>query len=200
VVAATAAAGQPEEGSAMRRLSNLVSILAVASALGAGAAVTAAQEATPAATPPALPPPLAAWAAAFAAFDVEAILAAYTADAVFEEVPLNIVAHGQDELRAYLEAVKAAFPDVSLVVSSGFVAGDRAAAEFTVTGTYRGQFPGFPPGAGQPIAIRGASVLELEGDKIRADREYWDASALLVAIGVLVPAGAPGTPAATPAP
>jgi steroid delta-isomerase-like uncharacterized protein len=184
----------------MRRLSILASVLAVVAVLGADAAVTAAQEATPAAAPPVLPPPLAAWAAAFAAFDVEGILAAYTDDAVFEEVPLNIVAHGQDELRAYLEAVKAAFPDVSLVVISGFVAGDRAAAEFTLTATYRGQFPGFPPGAGQNIAIRGASVLELEGDKIRADREYWDASAFLVAIGALMPPGAPGPSAATPAP
>jgi steroid delta-isomerase-like uncharacterized protein len=175
----------------MGRLSVLVSVLALAAVLVAGTALTSAQDASPAALPAGLPPPLADWAAAWAAGDVEGILAAYTDDAVYEEVPIGVVTRGQDELRAHLEELKAAFPDLSVMATSGFVAGDRAAVEWTATGTYSGQFPDLPPGAGQTVTFRGASIVELEGDKIAADREYWDAYAFLVQVGALP---APGTP------
>jgi len=175
----------------MGRLSVLISILALATVLVAGTAL-AAQEASPAASPAALPPPLGDWAAAWAVGDVEGILATFTDDADFEEVPIGVVTHGQDELRAHLEGLKAAFPDISIVVTGGLVAGDRAAAEWTFTGTYSGQFPGLPPGTGQTVTVRGSSILELEGGKIRADREYWDAHAFLVQAGAL---SAPATPA-----
>ena len=64
-----------------------------------------------------------------------------------------------------------------------------------MTGTYTGQFPGLPPGAGQVIRFEGASILELDGDRIRADREYWDSYGLLVAVGALPAPGAEATPA-----
>lgn len=105
-----------------------------------------------------------------------------------------MVTHGQEELRAHVEGLKAAFPNFSLVVSNGFVAGDWAAAEWVVTGTYSGQFPGLPAGSGQSITIHGSSILELEDGKIRADREYWDAYAFLVAAGALPAPEAAATP------
>jgi steroid delta-isomerase-like uncharacterized protein len=178
----------------MRRFVVSVSILTLAVTLLTGA--VAAQEASPAASPAAIPEPLAAWAAAWEAADTEAILATYTEDAVFEEVPLGIVTHGQDELRTHIEGLKAAFPDFSLVVTDAFVAGDWAAAEWVATGTYSGQFPGLPAGTGQSVTIRGSSILEMDGGKIREDREYWDANAFLIAIGALPGPEAAATPAA----
>ena len=175
----------------MRRASILVSVLALAAVLVAGTALAAAQDATPAASPAAVPPPLADWAAAWATGDIDGIVAAYTDDAVYEEVPINLVLHGGDELRAYLEGLWAAIPDLSVVVTSGFVAGDRAAVEWTFAGTYSGQMPGLPPGAGQTVTVRGASILELEGDKIRPEIAYYDAHSFLVQVGALP---APGTP------
>jgi hypothetical protein len=35
-----------------------------------------------------------------------------------------------------------------------------------------------PPGTGQTVIFRGASTLELEGGKCRAEREYYAASLL----------------------
>jgi steroid delta-isomerase-like uncharacterized protein len=107
-------------------------------------------------------------------------------------VPFHLVVRGQDELRAHLEAFYAAFPDIKFVVTGdAFVAGDRAAVEWTATGTYTGQIPGMPPGAGQTVTFRGASILELQGDKVRVEREYYDAASLLAQLGALP---APGTP------
>jgi predicted ester cyclase len=74
---------------------------------------------------------------------------------------------------------------------STFVAGDQAAAEWTAIGTYTGQIPGTPPGAGQTVTFRSASILELEGNKVRTEREYYDAASLLAQLEALP---APGTP------
>lgn len=175
----------------MRRLSVLVSVLGLAIVV-AGAALAVAQDASPAATPAVLPPPLDAWDAAWATGDIEEIPATYTDDVVFEEVPFNLVVRGQDALRALLEAFYAAFPDITFVVTGGaFVAGDRAAVEWTATGTYTGQIPGMPPGAGQTVTFRGANILELKGGKVRAEHEYYDGATLLAQLGALP---APGTP------
>jgi hypothetical protein len=59
-------------------------------------------------------------------------------------------------------------------------------------GTYTGQIAGMPPGAGQSVTFRGASILELESGQIRVEREYYDAASLLAQLGALP---GPGTPA-----
>ncbi len=177
----------------MRHLISIASVLTLSATLLATSSITA-QEVSPAASPSALPDPLTAWAAAWASGDPSQITATYANDAVFEEVPLGVTTHGQDELSSYLQGLKSAFPDFSLVVTDGFIAGNQAAAEWVVTGTYTGQFPGLPPGAGQHFSLRGASILKLENGKIRDDREYWDAYAFLIALGALPAPSEAATP------
>ncbi len=175
----------------MHRLPVLALVLAV---LGLAVLPDAgAQEASPAATPPALPPLLAEWEAAMATHDPDRILALYAADAVWEEVPLNLVARGTEEIRAHLEGLFAATPDIDYDVTGGFATDDRAVAEWTITGTLTGDFPGLPPGAGQPYSVRGVSVFEFADGKITRYTEYWDGYSFLVQLGALPP---PGTPAA----
>jgi steroid delta-isomerase-like uncharacterized protein len=176
----------------MARLSVLGSVLLLTAVLVTGMSLAAAQDAAPATTPMALPPPLDAWDAAWASGDAEAILVTYTDDVVFEEVPFNLVVRGQDALRAHLENLYAAFPDIRFTATgAAFVAGEQAAVEWTATGTYTGQIEGMPPGAGQTVTFRGVSILELAGGKIRVEREYYDAASLLAQLGALP---APGTP------
>src|SRR5688572_21221709 len=125
------AASRPGKGDVMHRLPVLASVLAVLGLVvlpGAGA-----QEASPATTPAALPPPLAAWEAAMATRDPGQILALFTDDAVWEEVPLTLVARGPAEIGAHLERLFAATPDIAYDVTGGFAAGDRAAAEWVIT-------------------------------------------------------------------
>jgi steroid delta-isomerase-like uncharacterized protein len=151
-----------------------------------------AQEATPVpGTPAALPPLLAAWEAAMATHDPDQILALYTADALWEEVALNVSARGGDEIRAHLERVFAATPDITYDLTIGFVAGDRAAAESIISGSVTGNFPGLPPATGQQFSVRAALLFEFADGKIARYTEYWDAYAFLVQLGALP---APGTP------
>jgi steroid delta-isomerase-like uncharacterized protein len=169
--------------------------LAAALALAAGGRRVAAQEAGPAATPPGLPPLLAEWEAAMATHDPDRILALYAADAVWEEVALNLVARGHEEIRAHLERLFVATPDIAFDLAGGFAAGDRVAAEWTVTGTSTGDFPGLPPATGQRFSFRGASIFELADGQIARYTEYWDAYAFLVQLGALPAPEAEASPA-----
>ncbi len=179
----------------MRRVVAVGSVFVVAAALAAST-VVAAQEASPAASPAALPPPLAAWLAAFNAGDPDRLLALHTDDALWEEPAIGLSARGADQTRAHLEALFTAVPDIAYEVTNSVVADDQAVVEWVVTGTYRNDFPGLPPAAGQPFSFRGASVFELTDGQVRRYTEYWDAYGFLVQLGALPAPGtaAPSTP------
>jgi steroid delta-isomerase-like uncharacterized protein len=158
---------------------------------GAGGAL--AQDATPAGMPPQV---VRDWIAAWNSDDPTTNVAAlYTADAVYDDVPTGLtnVTLGTDVagfIRSFLEQIS----DIDVTLRSGFGSGDWAAAEWTFSISYTGQLPGLPPGTGQRIDWLGATVYELEGDKIRRSADYYDNTGLLAAVGLLAP------PAATPAP
>jgi steroid delta-isomerase-like uncharacterized protein len=178
----------------MRRIVAFVSVLVVAAAFATSTTI-AAQEASPAASPAALPPLLAEWLAAFNAGDPDQVLALYAADALWEEPAIGLSARGPEQIRAHLDNLFTAAPDIAYEVTDAVVTDDRAVLEWVVTGTYTADFPGLPPAAGQPFSFRGASVFELAEGQIRRYTEYWDAYAFLVQLGALpAPGAAPSTP------
>ena len=168
-------------------------------ALAARGLAAGAQEATPQGTPAGLPPALAGWVAGWEALDPDRIAAAYAEDGAREDVATGQVQRGREEIRAYLSALFGAFTGLSSTFQSAFAAGDRAAAEWVLAGSYTGLVPGFPPGTGQQLSIRGAAVLELAGGEIVRDTEYFDVFGVLVQLGVVPAPDAGATPAATPA-
>ncbi len=58
---------------------------------------------------------------------------------------------------------------------------------FAMTGTQTGDMPGLPA-TDRSFSIRGASVGELAGDKIKRKSDYWSLASLLQQLGIL-PAG-----------
>src|SRR6478735_4531307 len=98
----------------MIHLTSIASVLTLSATLLATTSVTA-QESTPATAAQEVPAPLTAWAAAWASGDPAQITAAYASDALFEEVPIGVITHDQHELGSYLQGLKSAFPDFSLV-------------------------------------------------------------------------------------
>jgi steroid delta-isomerase-like uncharacterized protein len=174
----------------MRRVVAFVSVLVLAAVLVASPGSVVAQEASPAASPAALPSPLAEWLAAFNSGDADRLLALFTDVGLWEEPAIGLAARGPDEIRAHLDRLFTAAPDIGYAVTSSIVSGDRAVVEWVVTGTYQADFPGLPPAAGQPFSFRGASVFEMTDGKIQRYTEYWDAYAFLVQLGALP---APGT-------
>src|SRR5215212_5848472 len=107
----------------MRRFGVFLSIVVVVllGTLGLhGQPVAVAQDATPAATSAPIPPLLAAWAAAWTAGDPEQVVAFYTEDAVYTEVPTAIVSDGRDEIRDFVNNNYTAFPSIQVVPHAGF--------------------------------------------------------------------------------
>jgi steroid delta-isomerase-like uncharacterized protein len=150
------------------------------------------------ATPPIaarLPPVLRAFIAAQEARDLDRLLALHAEDAVVEEVPTGVVYAGRDAIRGYFETFYAAFPDATMHYTNAFAAEAWAGAEWTFSGTYTGQLPDLPPGAGQPLTIRGVDIVAFAGDRVRGGRVYYDLYGFLVQLGVLPPPAAATPPA-----
>ena len=128
---------------------------------------------------------LEAWATALTAHDTERFLALFTEDCVYEAVPFGAVNHGKAALRAWVEHTFTSTPDFTVTVTTRFAVGNGAVMEWVMSGTHSGDYPGIPATGKRYTAIRGATVVELHGGKIRRSSHYWDAATLMKQVGLL---------------
>ena len=119
-----------------------------------------------------------AWADGWNAHDAERLVACLTPDASYEDVAFGVVNHGPAEARQFIEGFLAACPDLQVEATVFASAGDQVAAEWTLSGTQQGDFPDLPA-TGKPFRVRGVSLLELAGEKVRYLRDYWDFATFL---------------------
>jgi steroid delta-isomerase-like uncharacterized protein len=119
---------------------------------------------------------------AWNAHDPDALVALFTEDCVYEDVTLGVVNHGTAELRAFAEGVFTAIPDVNFPVLSIVLKGSHGSLEWGFNGTDVGLY-----GTGKTFSLRGGSVIEVHGNKIARQSDYWDLATLLRQIGLLPP-------------
>ena len=124
------------------------------------------------------------WAAGWAGRDVERVAAVLTDDCVYEDVPMAVVNHGKAEFRAFARAFLAAVPDFDMKLTSDLSSGDWAAAEWEMSGTQSGDLLNMPA-SGRTFSVRGASVFEVAGERIRRCSDYWDAASWLRQLGFM---------------
>ncbi len=112
--------------------------------------------------------------AAFNAGDVDAMLACLAED-VRHHVNEGAVREGKDQFRAFCEHMNRTYREnlTDLVV---FVAedGTRAAAEFTVNGTYLATDPGLPEAHGQTYRLPAGSFFSLQDGLITRVVTYYN--------------------------
>ena len=116
-----------------------------------------------------------------------AVRAAVTPDSVYEEVATARRAQGADEIIALWQGWGAALPDSRAAFVNAFPSGNAVVFELGWSGTHRGplQTPaGSLPATGKTIDIRACWVVELAGDKVKAQRHYFDLATLLRQLGV----------------
>lgn len=113
------------------------------------------------------------WAAAWSHHDVETLLSLCTDDCVYEDVTMGAVNRGKAEVRSFAKSVFAAFPDFEIRLMSGFTAGNWAGAEWTMSGTHKGDLRGLPA-TGKSFAVRGSTICELKSGRIKRSSDYWD--------------------------
>jgi steroid delta-isomerase-like uncharacterized protein len=119
------------------------------------------------------------WAAGWSAHDVDAMLRGFTSDAVYEDVPMGVVNRGIDNLHVFAEQVLARVPDISFELRSTFADSERGVAEWIMRGTRE-----LPGRVAVPFEVRGVSIFEFAGDKIRRCSDYWDMGAYRKQLGM----------------
>jgi len=107
----------------------------------------------------------------------------FAADGVYEDVPPQMTYQGPEKIKGFLTAIWGWAPDIELDVTSVAVAGNRAVAEWVMTGTQTGPI-GPIPASGKEFSVRGASVIELRDGKILRNSDYYDLASLVTQFGV----------------
>jgi ketosteroid isomerase-like protein len=96
------------------------------------------------------------------------------------------------ELAVEFEDREEAFSDIKLDLSPLDVAGDRACVEWVATARHTGPLviddDAVVEATGLRCRLRGVTVAEFDGDRIRSFRQYWDDLALIEQLGLLADA------------
>ena len=127
----------------------------------------------------------------FNAGDWRGFQSALTPDTVEDEFATQRHLEGPEAVVAAAEGWKRAFPDAHGTVRNAMASGNTAILEITWEGTQTGDLAGPQgtiPASGRQVSLPAVWVAEVEGDKAKAVRHYFDLLTLLAQIGA-VPAG-----------
>ena len=113
------------------------------------------------------------WAEGWTKHDMKEVASVFTEDCIYEDVALGVINRGRDELIAFGNGFIAGVPDLKVEVTSRFGSGDKAAAEWKMSGTHTGNLPGMPA-TGKTFSLRGVSTFQLQGSRVNRCSDYWD--------------------------
>jgi len=109
----------------------------------------------------------------------------FTKDIVYEDVTLGLVFHGADEFKAFAKNVFTTFPQSTFTLVESSCSGQQGFIEW-IWNAVDTQGKGFF-GTGQSIEVRGVSVIEIHGNRISRNSDYWDYATVLRQLGQLPP-------------
>ncbi len=101
--------------------------------------------------------------------DLETIAALFAENSEVGNVVAPEKYHGQNGAREFWEKYRDTFGEVRSTFRNRIITDGRAALEWVTEGTTR---------ADSPVSYEGVSILEIEGDKIKRFRAYFNAGAL----------------------
>jgi len=102
----------------------------------------------------------------------------------YELVGTGQVFDGEEQVRGYYAASRAAFPDQRNEIHTLRHADDAVVVEFDLLGTHLGRFAGFDP-TGRTFRCRMAAIFEFDGDRIVCERIYFDSVTILRQLDLL---------------
>ena len=91
--------------------------------------------------------------------------------------------NGVDDLRAFVQAFRSAFPDLHIYVDDQIAEGDKVSTRITMTGTHQGDFLGLPE-TGKRVHIQGIVLSRLRDGLILEEWELLDQLSLLQQLGI----------------
>lgn len=116
---------------------------------------------------------------AWTSHDADRVVALFTKDAVYEDVPFGLKATGS-ELQAFARDFFLAVPDVRVECVSVEERGGHGSIEWIFSGTDVGIFK-----TGKPFSLRAVSVFDTRGGKIARNVDYYDAATFMRQVGML---------------
>jgi len=122
------------------------------------------------------------WAALNTSHEIEKLLDLFTPDAIYEDVPLEIVTRSRAELRGLFEATYNAAPDWKATIVSAMADDEHGAAEWVMSGTHLGDFPGFPK-SGRSLSVRAAAIVRFKNGGISRWTDFWSLSTFKQQLG-----------------
>ena len=124
------------------------------------------------------------YAEAWGRHDHAGVAAHFTADGTYEDTTLAKRMEGPAEIAGFVRDAELNFSsDFTFTLSTAIGSGDGYFMEWVMAGTH--DRSGTLPATGKPYAIRGVSVGTFEGDRIKANRDYWNALALMAEVGLI---------------
>jgi steroid delta-isomerase-like uncharacterized protein len=119
--------------------------------------------------------------------DWDRVRSVATPDVVYDEVATGRQADGIDQVLPLWQGWARAFPDSKATFHNALASGTSVTLEITWNGTHKGPLE-TPTGPVQPtgktIAIRACMVVELEGERVKRERHYFDMETLLQQLGL----------------
>jgi steroid delta-isomerase-like uncharacterized protein len=119
--------------------------------------------------------------------DWDRVRSVATPDVVYDEVSTGRTADGIDQVLPLWQGWARAFPDSKATFHNALASGSSVTLEITWNGTHKGPLD-TPSGPVQPtgktIAIRACMVVELEGERVKRERHYFDMATLLQQLGL----------------
>jgi steroid delta-isomerase-like uncharacterized protein len=115
--------------------------------------------------------------------DAGAVLASFAPDGHYQD-PVTPGPLAGDALRAYVEGLWAAFPDLAFEIGPVHRVGETEVhGRWTMIGTQRGPFQGLPP-SGRGVRLEGIDVIEAGAGGLRSVLGYFDSAALPRQLGL----------------
>ena len=119
--------------------------------------------------------------------DWDRVRAVAAPDVVYDEVATGRKAEGIDQVLPLWQGWARAFPDSKAAFHNAIASGSTVMLEITWNGTHKGllETPGGPvQPTGKTIAIRACMVVELEGERVKRERHYFDMATLSQQLGL----------------
>jgi len=114
--------------------------------------------------------------------DIPALLAHYADDIVWRNVAMDEVYDGKEAVRAFLERLFVALPDLTLEITLRVPRGKYVTEEYVLRGTHLGPMFGLPA-TGRPVEIKVMSLLELRDGLMKEDHFYFDVATAMRQMG-----------------
>jgi len=125
-----------------------------------------------------------AWIAFWNSRDASSAPTLFADNVVYEDVAPGVVNMGIDELQNFARGYfDTAPPDARFDLVASNIKGGQGSIEWLFTFTTTATF--FGPTPGEKVAVRGATIIHLAGNKIVSNSDYWDIATVLREIGQL---------------